>query len=168
MATKRQKPPCPTEGCRGHLVRKSGRFGDFLGCSEYPRCEVFLFGGRLTVRPRQPSLNIGHLPGNYANDDEDQEKPEWQRVEHKMAFLDPDNDDLAFQRSSKRLLFKDRLSVGLNEGNSLTSEAFRFSRLSFSSDPSSPPTIDPSIYLYVVEGLSTTCRPSGRSGGPSS
>ncbi|WP_430691576.1 MULTISPECIES: topoisomerase DNA-binding C4 zinc finger domain-containing protein [Mesorhizobium] len=32
------KHSCPTESCRGHLVRKRGRFGEFLGCSEYPRC----------------------------------------------------------------------------------------------------------------------------------
>lgn len=35
---KAPKPPCPTENCSGHLIRKSGRFGEFLGCSEYPRC----------------------------------------------------------------------------------------------------------------------------------
>lgn len=34
-----------------------------------------------------------------------------------MAFFDPDNDDLASQWFSKRLLFKDRLSIDLNEGN---------------------------------------------------
>lgn len=32
------KPSCPTQGCSGHIVRKSGRFGEFLGCSAYPRC----------------------------------------------------------------------------------------------------------------------------------
>ena len=30
------------EGCKycgtGTMVRKSGRFGDFLGCNNYPRC----------------------------------------------------------------------------------------------------------------------------------
>lgn len=67
--------------------------------------------------PTATTLDIGHFPGSYAKDDEGQEKPKKQRVEHKMAFLDPDNDDLAFQWFSKRLLFKDRLSIGLNEGN---------------------------------------------------
>lgn len=36
--SKAPKHSCPTESCRGHLVRKRGRFGEFLGCSEYPRC----------------------------------------------------------------------------------------------------------------------------------
>lgn len=31
--------PCPTEGCRGHLVRRNGRFGEFFGCSNYPQCK---------------------------------------------------------------------------------------------------------------------------------
>lgn len=35
---KAPKSRCPTEGCRGYLLRKNGRFGEFLGCSEYPRC----------------------------------------------------------------------------------------------------------------------------------
>lgn len=29
---------CPMEGCDGQLVEKSGRFGSFLGCSNFPRC----------------------------------------------------------------------------------------------------------------------------------
>ena len=29
---------CPKEGCHGHLVQRSGRFGTFYGCSEYPNC----------------------------------------------------------------------------------------------------------------------------------
>ncbi|WP_079640109.1 topoisomerase DNA-binding C4 zinc finger domain-containing protein [Sphingopyxis flava] len=29
---------CPVEGCDGQLVEKSGRFGSFLGCSNFPRC----------------------------------------------------------------------------------------------------------------------------------
>lgn len=30
--------PCPKEGCNGHLVQRSGRFGAFYGCSEFPNC----------------------------------------------------------------------------------------------------------------------------------
>lgn len=30
--------PCPQEGCIGHLVQRSGRFGTFYGCSEFPKC----------------------------------------------------------------------------------------------------------------------------------
>jgi endonuclease YncB( thermonuclease family) len=30
--------PCPNDGCRGHLVERSGRFGSFYGCSEFPKC----------------------------------------------------------------------------------------------------------------------------------
>lgn len=30
--------PCPTEGCQGRLVERSGKFGTFLGCSEFPNC----------------------------------------------------------------------------------------------------------------------------------
>ncbi len=30
--------PCPRAGCPGTLVRRKGRNGPFLGCSEYPYC----------------------------------------------------------------------------------------------------------------------------------
>lgn len=30
--------PCPAEGCAGHIVRRSGKFGDFFGCSKFPKC----------------------------------------------------------------------------------------------------------------------------------
>ncbi|RMH37477.1 MAG: hypothetical protein D6690_02565 [Nitrospirae bacterium] len=33
-----QGSPCPAPGCRGILCQRKGRFGSFLGCSEYPRC----------------------------------------------------------------------------------------------------------------------------------
>lgn len=29
---------CPKEGCQGHLVRRTGRFGMFYGCSRFPDC----------------------------------------------------------------------------------------------------------------------------------
>lgn len=29
---------CPTEGCVGHMVARSGKFGPFYGCSEFPKC----------------------------------------------------------------------------------------------------------------------------------
>lgn len=29
---------CPSDGCDGQLVVKSGQFGDFLGCSNFPKC----------------------------------------------------------------------------------------------------------------------------------
>ncbi|WP_369027322.1 topoisomerase DNA-binding C4 zinc finger domain-containing protein [Qipengyuania sp. RANM35] len=29
---------CPTKGCSGVLIQRNGRFGPFLGCSNYPRC----------------------------------------------------------------------------------------------------------------------------------
>lgn len=29
---------CPTRGCGGRLVRRTGKFGPFLGCSEFPTC----------------------------------------------------------------------------------------------------------------------------------
>lgn len=28
---------CPR--CGGKMIRRSGRFGDFLGCSNYPQCK---------------------------------------------------------------------------------------------------------------------------------
>lgn len=31
-------PSCPKEGCDGHLVHRSGKFGAFYGCSEFPDC----------------------------------------------------------------------------------------------------------------------------------
>jgi micrococcal nuclease len=30
--------PCPVGNCGGRLIRRSGRFGDFIGCSNFPRC----------------------------------------------------------------------------------------------------------------------------------
>jgi ssDNA-binding Zn-finger/Zn-ribbon topoisomerase 1 len=30
--------PCPRPGCNGRLVKRNGRYGPFLGCSNYPRC----------------------------------------------------------------------------------------------------------------------------------
>ena len=30
--------PCPQPGCGGRLVERDGRFGRFLGCTNYPRC----------------------------------------------------------------------------------------------------------------------------------
>lgn len=30
--------PCPANGCAGHIVERSGKFGGFLGCSEFPKC----------------------------------------------------------------------------------------------------------------------------------
>jgi endonuclease YncB( thermonuclease family) len=32
------KPQCPKPGCDGHLVKRNGKFGTFLGCSNYPSC----------------------------------------------------------------------------------------------------------------------------------
>lgn len=29
---------CPTDGCVGHIVTRSGRFGLFYGCSAFPKC----------------------------------------------------------------------------------------------------------------------------------
>ena len=29
---------CPSVGCGGHLIERTGKFGDFLGCSEFPKC----------------------------------------------------------------------------------------------------------------------------------
>lgn len=29
---------CPVDGCTGKLVQRKGKFGQFLGCSEFPRC----------------------------------------------------------------------------------------------------------------------------------
>jgi micrococcal nuclease len=33
------KRPCPIEGCRGHLVKRNGKFGEFFGCSTFPQCK---------------------------------------------------------------------------------------------------------------------------------
>ncbi len=30
---------CPLEGCGGHLVKRTGKFGAFFGCSNYPGCK---------------------------------------------------------------------------------------------------------------------------------
>lgn len=30
--------PCPQPGCRGQLAERNGRFGRFLGCTQYPAC----------------------------------------------------------------------------------------------------------------------------------
>jgi micrococcal nuclease len=33
------KRACPIEGCHGFLVRRNGKFGEFLGCSNFPDCK---------------------------------------------------------------------------------------------------------------------------------
>ena len=33
------KRACPIEGCHGFLVRRNGKFGEFLGCSNFPHCK---------------------------------------------------------------------------------------------------------------------------------
>lgn len=33
------KRPCPVNGCHGFLIRRNGKFGAFLGCSNFPRCK---------------------------------------------------------------------------------------------------------------------------------
>jgi endonuclease YncB( thermonuclease family) len=33
-----QPQACPNGGCQGHVVERSGRFGRFYGCSEFPKC----------------------------------------------------------------------------------------------------------------------------------
>jgi len=35
-------PPCPQEGCTGHLVKRRSRRGFFYGCSRYPNCSFTL------------------------------------------------------------------------------------------------------------------------------
>ena len=30
--------PCPNQCCAGHLVQRSGKFGQFTGCSKFPTC----------------------------------------------------------------------------------------------------------------------------------
>lgn len=41
--TQRDKPspkrPCPIERCHGYLVKRNGKFGEFLGCSNFPHCK---------------------------------------------------------------------------------------------------------------------------------
>ncbi len=29
---------CPVDGCMGHIIERSGKFGRFYGCSEFPIC----------------------------------------------------------------------------------------------------------------------------------
>jgi hypothetical protein len=43
----RSKICCPQQGCGGTLVPRTGRFGEFLGCSNFPRCR---FSQSLEVR----------------------------------------------------------------------------------------------------------------------
>jgi len=37
-ATETARAPCPEPGCGGTLRQRNGRFGPFLGCSNYPNC----------------------------------------------------------------------------------------------------------------------------------
>jgi endonuclease YncB( thermonuclease family) len=39
FANSRHEISCPKSGCGGHLVQRSGKFGPFLGCSNFPRCK---------------------------------------------------------------------------------------------------------------------------------
>jgi endonuclease YncB( thermonuclease family) len=33
-----ERVPCPADGCEGRLIEKSGRYGQFVGCSNFPKC----------------------------------------------------------------------------------------------------------------------------------
>lgn len=33
-----QSQTCPQAGCDGHLVKRNGQFGEFVGCSKFPKC----------------------------------------------------------------------------------------------------------------------------------
>jgi hypothetical protein len=37
-STKSTSRPCRRSGCKGHLVEKSGKYGRFLGCTNFPGC----------------------------------------------------------------------------------------------------------------------------------
>jgi endonuclease YncB( thermonuclease family) len=54
--------PCPQDGCPGYLVQRSGKFGTFFGCSEFPNCRYsvrHLYDPLISVRtptpPQHPS-----------------------------------------------------------------------------------------------------------------
>lgn len=36
--TNPDRDPCPAPDCFGHLVRRNGKYGEFLGCSQFPIC----------------------------------------------------------------------------------------------------------------------------------
>jgi micrococcal nuclease len=38
FSQKERAGKCPTEGCSGQLIERSGRRGTFYGCSEFPKC----------------------------------------------------------------------------------------------------------------------------------
>lgn len=38
---------CPKESCGGHLIRRNGKFGVFLGCSNFPSCRYSRAGSPL-------------------------------------------------------------------------------------------------------------------------
>ena len=39
ISHKAKQTPCPNQSCGGHLVPRSGKFGDFTGCSKFPNCK---------------------------------------------------------------------------------------------------------------------------------
>jgi endonuclease YncB( thermonuclease family) len=38
-AEQRERLLCPAKGCGGQLVERNGRYGSFLGCSNFPKCQ---------------------------------------------------------------------------------------------------------------------------------
>lgn len=38
LFTEPPEEPCPADRCGGQLVVRNGRYGDFVGCSNFPRC----------------------------------------------------------------------------------------------------------------------------------
>lgn len=38
FAERPERVPCPADGCGGRLIEKSGRYGPFVGCSNFPKC----------------------------------------------------------------------------------------------------------------------------------
>lgn len=38
FAAQSERVPCPADGCCGQLIERSGRYGQFVGCSNFPTC----------------------------------------------------------------------------------------------------------------------------------
>ena len=50
---------CRRTGCEGHLEQKRGKYGDFLGCTEYPNCR---YTEEVSADKSTPSHDYGSCP----------------------------------------------------------------------------------------------------------
>lgn len=69
-------PRCPR--CKSVMVKKTGRFGEFFGCSRYPRCKGIR--NRDGGLPESECNRLGYSKYDFLDQDEDD--PTYDTVEY--------------------------------------------------------------------------------------